>query len=111
VLTLLEREMKVRPRNITWPNAAWDDLPGAVLDQIIFANDEEGVYEAIKPYANPELSERVWAIVRNDPKAKEFIVAGINLIKDWAVKLQQKQMAALEGGGAAPEAPAAEEGS
>ncbi|MGH7259875.1 MAG: hypothetical protein ACREI9_04250, partial [Nitrospiraceae bacterium] len=93
-LDILEREMKIRPRQITWPNAAWDDLPAEVLDQIIYANDEEDVYKAIEPYADKELSERIWAIVRADPKAKEFIVAGINLIKGWAVELQEKQRAA-----------------
>jgi hypothetical protein len=110
VLTLLEREMKVRPRNITWPNVAWDDLPGTVLDQIIFASDEEGVYEAIKPYADPDISERVWALVRSSQQSKDFIVAGINLIKGWAIELQEKQKAALEAdqSGAAPEATAQE---
>lgn len=108
-LSILEREMKIRPRQVTWPNAAWDDLPGPVLDQIIFSNDEEDVYNAIKPYADPELSDRVWALIRSNPQAKEFIVAGINLIKGWAIELQEKQRAAAGGGAApAPEAPAGE---
>jgi len=106
VLALLEREMRVRPRTITWPNAAWEDLPGEVLDKVIFANDEEGVYDAIKPYAAEELSERIWSVVRADARAKEFIVAGINLIKGWAIELQEKQRVAAEAGQAIPEAPA-----
>lgn len=104
-LSLLEREMKIRPRQVTWPNAAWDDLPGTVLDAIIFANDEEGVYEAIKPYALPDLAERIWSMVRTDPAKKDFIVHGVNLIKEWAVQLQQKQREAA-GGAPAPEAEA-----
>ena len=103
-LTLLEREMRIRPRQVTWPNAAWDDLPGAVLDAIIFANDEEGVYEAIKPYALPDLAERIWGMARTDPAKKDFIVHGVNLIKEWAVQLQQKQREAAGGGAPAPEA-------
>jgi hypothetical protein len=107
-LSILEREMKIRPRQVTWPNAAWDDLPGAVLDQIIFATDEEDVYKAIQPYADPALSERIWNMVRSNPQAKEFIVAGVNLIKGWAVEVQRKQQeAAAAAGGAAPEVPAA----
>lgn len=109
VLGLLEREMKIRPRQLTWPNAAWDDLPGAVLDQIIFANDEEDVYKAIEPYADKELSERIWSMVRSDSTKKDFIVNGINIIKGWAVELQQKQRAAAEaaqGDGAAAPPPA-----
>ena len=103
-LALLEREMKIRPRNLTWPNAAWDDLPAEVLDAIIFANDEEDVYKAIEPHADKELSERIWSMVRSDPAKKEFIVSGINIIKGWAVELQQKQRDAA--GGAPPaEAP------
>lgn len=103
-LELLEREMKIRPRQVTWPNAAWDDLPAEVLDGIIFANDEEGVYEAIKPHADPELAERIWSMVRADAAKKDFIVHGVNLIKEWAVQLQQKQREAA-GGAPAPEAP------
>jgi hypothetical protein len=99
-LTILEREMKIRPRQVTWPNAAWDDLPGPVLDQIVFSSDEEDVYKAIQPYADQVLSDRIWNMVRSEPSAKEFIVAGINIIKGWAVELQQKQRAAVEGGAA-----------
>ena len=102
VLGLLEREMKVRPRQVTWANAAWDDLPGTVLDAVIFSNDEEDVYNAIKPHADPELADRIWELVRTDPKAKDFIVHGVNLIKGWAVELQQKQQQQEQGGGEAP---------
>lgn len=103
-LEILKREMVVRPRQVTWPNAAWDDLPGAVLDQIIFANDEEDVYNAIKPLADPALAESIWEMVRKTPQYKEFIVAGINQIKGWAVELQQKSAQAA---GAVPQEGAA----
>lgn len=103
-LELLEREMTVRPRKVTWPTFAWDELPGQVLDQIIFSNDDADVYTAIKPYADPALADRIWAKIKAEPQSKEFIVAGINLIKGWAIKLQEQQRAEAQQG--TQEAPA-----
>ena len=104
-LEILEKEMKVRPRKLEWPQFAWDNLPGEVLDHIVYSNDEEDVYTAIKPHADAALADRVWELVRNDAKAKEFIVAGINVIKAWAVELQTKQRADKAAATAAPPAP------
>lgn len=116
-LELLEKEMKVRPRKLEWPEFAWDNLPGQVLDQIVYANDEEDVYNAIKPFADAALADRIWELVRADAKCKDFIVNGINMIKAWAVELQEKQKELAEkhraaqeqaqGGGQAPAAPQA----
>jgi hypothetical protein len=96
-LAVLDREMVVRPKKITWTRFAWDNLPGDVLDKVVFANDDMDVYEAVKPYADEELTNRVWGRIKAKPDAKEFIVAGINQIKAWAVQIeeQKKQAAAL----------------
>lgn len=94
-LSLLDREMVVRPKKITWTRFAWDNLPGDVLDKVVFANDDADVYEAIKPYADEELANRIWGRIKAKADAKEFIVAGINQIKAWAVQIEeQKRQAA-----------------
>jgi hypothetical protein len=104
-LEILEREMKLRPRNLEWPKFAWDNLPAVVLEQIIFANDEEDVYNAIKPYADQTLADRIWQLIRSDQAAKDFIVSGINTIKSWAVEVQEKQRQAIAQSGGQPPQP------
>lgn len=95
-LALLDREMVVRPKKITWTRFAWDNLPGDVCDKIVYANNDMDVYEAVKPFADEELANKIWNRIKAKPDAKEFIVAGINQIKAWAVQIdeQKKQASA-----------------
>lgn len=90
-LDLLDREMIVRPKKITWTRFAWDTLPGDILDKVVFANDDVDVYNAIKDFADEDLANRIWGRIKAKPEAKEFLVAGINQIKAWAVQIEQQK--------------------
>lgn len=93
-LEILEREMKIRPRALTWTRFAWDNLPASVLDQVIFSNDDIDVYNAVKPFADEALANRIWEDIKVKATSKEFIVAGINQIKAWALQIQEAQRSA-----------------
>lgn len=102
VLKGMHREMQVGARAMQWPKMALDNLPRAIINQLVEAATDEDIEQIVKPYGDAALLREIWAFVSDEHAEHEFyrqwLSEGINWIK--------------EAEGAVPtdeEAPAAEE--
>ena len=86
VMAHLLRELDQGIIGMTWPKKAVDNLPKDILDKIVDAAKDTEVYVAVKPHADPQLLDSIWAYLADShPNAKwnrEWMNAGINWIKD-----------------------------
>lgn len=94
VLERVRNELKLKVRGMTWPQLAWQTLPGNVLEGIVYSTRDEDVYDAIKGHGDPDLMREIWDLIKSDSEHKERLVIGINAIKDWA-RAEREQAAGV----------------
>ncbi len=76
-------EAQLRPRAAMWNEFAYDSLPEDVLDKLVVATDADGVLEAVSEYALPEMVEKFKDTFRDNQRAVDWVVKGLNEIKEW----------------------------
>lgn len=88
LLGILHKEIQLGVQRMTWPEKAYENLPKDIVDRIVTAATDRDLYEAVKPWADPNLLDAIWAQLAdshpNHDYNREWITAGINWIKDAA---------------------------
>jgi hypothetical protein len=79
-MELLVREIRIRPRKPEWNEAAFEELPEDVLDQLVMVTDGEGLLRVIKPYAKQEYIKSIEEVL-GDSRVVEWFVNGLNALK------------------------------
>lgn len=80
---VLLREIYIRPRSPSWPEYAFDNLPGDVLDRLVLATKAEEVLSAVKGIAKDEFIETLEGILAKDQRYVDWFVNGLNDLKMW----------------------------
>jgi hypothetical protein len=83
-LKAMLEEIGSKPKEHKWAVVAFDWLPEAVLDKIVYAKSEDDVYNAIKEWGDPEILDKIWEVVKDDDAARQWIIDGVNIIKEMA---------------------------
>ncbi len=83
VLMLMEHDLDIQPKVPEWTRIAWFELPKDIREKIIFAHTDEDIHDAIKDEADPVLLNRIWERIAVDQGLKDYVVEGIEQIKEW----------------------------
>jgi len=82
VLRVLQAEVQVLPGMQTWVDEALKHLPKKVLVAVVASENDEQLHEAVKPWGSQELMDSIWNVIKDSDDAREWLVDGINELKD-----------------------------
>lgn len=87
VLTVIAREMSLRPRDFKWSFLAWDNLPEGIRENMCRGSDSVTMFDAFSVSVNPKGIEELKAKVAGDEKLKAWLQRGHDELKRWQEKL------------------------
>lgn len=81
VLSILANEIRIRPRRMMWVEQAWDILPHDILQAILAAETDIQLKNVVEPIGSPAILNDIWGVVRIETAARDFIVDGLNVLR------------------------------
>jgi hypothetical protein len=95
-LSVIVKEVQIRPRASEWNEYAFDTLPEDILDRVVMVTDAEGLLSAVEPWADAHLIELFKEAFRDNQRAVDWFVKGLNEMKTWyaedGVEVEEEQV-------------------
>jgi len=87
-MSVLEREIVMRPREWNWTVVAWGGLPESILEKLVVAPNAAALVAAFDGMLNPTGLEALKAKLVAEPKMALWVERGMKELREWWAKSQ-----------------------